>query len=108
MSKNQNKTERADKEERRLNRNLDQVENLAPGKIGRAMAWIRDPSKRWVRIPAGILLVLGGIFSILPVLGLWMLPVGLLLLAIDLAVLRGPVNRAVAWISRKWQVWRRK
>ena len=41
--------------------------------------WLRRPSSRLVRIPLAILLVLGGIFSILPVLGLWMLPLGLLL-----------------------------
>jgi hypothetical protein len=33
------------------------------------------------RIPLAILLIFGGIFSFLPVLGLWMLPLGLVLFA---------------------------
>lgn len=39
-------------------------------------------------MPAGILLVIGGMLSILPVLGIWMLPLGLVLLALDVALLR--------------------
>ena len=38
---------------------------------------------RWVRIPLGILLVIGGIFGALPILGFWMLPLGLILLSAD-------------------------
>jgi hypothetical protein len=38
-----------------------------------------------------VLLLLGGVFSILPGLGLWMLPLGLLLLAADVPFLRKPV-----------------
>ncbi len=36
-----------------------------------------------VRIAVALLLILGGIFSFLPVLGLWMLPLGLMLVAQD-------------------------
>ena len=53
------------------------------------------------------LLVLGGIFSFLPVLGIWMLPLGLLLLALDLVFLQGPVNTAVVRGTRKWSTWSR-
>jgi hypothetical protein len=35
-----------------------------------------------------LLLILGGLLSFLPILGIWMLPLGLLLLAEDLPVLR--------------------
>jgi hypothetical protein len=72
------------------------------------LAWLRRPSARLVRIPLGILLILGGIFSFLPVLGIWMLPLGLLLLAIDVPVLQGPVSGAVLRIQRKWTTWRRR
>ncbi len=34
-------------------------------------------------MPVGLLLIVGGVFSILPVLGLWMLPLGLVLLSED-------------------------
>jgi hypothetical protein len=66
-----------------------------------------------VRVPLGILLVLGGLFSVLPFLGLWMLPMGLLLLAIDLPFLRPHVNsaiirgrRRVDILRRRWAAWR--
>ena len=68
--------------------------------------WVRRPSARLVRIPLGIFLVIGGIFSILPILGLWMLPLGLLILALDIKILRRPVTRAVLWIETKWEAWR--
>ena len=38
---------------------------------------------RWVRIPLGILLLFGGLLGALPVLGFWMIPLGLLVLAAD-------------------------
>ena len=96
------------KDENRLNRRFDQIEQKAPGKISNALAALRRPKMQLIRIPMGILLVIGGILSFLPILGLWMLPLGLLLLAIDLPFLRPPVNRIVLWVERKWQVWRRK
>lgn len=58
---------------------------------------------RWLRLPLGVLFVLGGIFSILPILGLWMLPVGLILLAFDLPGLRGWVSSSVIRGRRGWQ-----
>jgi hypothetical protein len=45
---------------------------------------------------------LGGIFSFLPVLGLWMLPLGLLLFAQDLPFLQKPMARMLGWVERKW------
>lgn len=41
------------------------------------------PKTRLKRLFFGCLLIVGGIFSILPVLGLWMLPLGMLYLAVD-------------------------
>lgn len=44
---------------------------------------IKNHPSRWVRTGVGILLVIGGIFGALPVLGFWMLPLGLILLSVD-------------------------
>jgi hypothetical protein len=38
----------------------------------------------------------------LPVLGLWMLPLGLLLFAQDIPMLQKPTARTLGWIERKW------
>ena len=94
------------KEEARLNRQFDRIGRTIPASSG-FLGWIRQPGSRWVRIPLGILLMLGGVFSFLPVLGIWMLPLGLLLLALDLVFLQGPVNSAIVRGTRKWSTWSR-
>ena len=43
--------------------------------------WLHKPSSRWIRIPAGALLIVGGLLAMLPFFGLWMLPLGLILLS---------------------------
>lgn len=91
----------------RLNRLFDRLERSVPSLAAGWLARVRRPEARWVRIPLGILLVLGGIFSFLPVLGIWMLPLGLLLLALDLIFLQGPVNTVVLRGSRMWTRWQR-
>ncbi|MBN9335183.1 hypothetical protein [Devosia sp.] len=96
------------KSAQRLNRLFDKLERRIPTAAADWLARLRRPGARWVRIPLGILLVLGGIFSFLPVLGLWMLPLGLLLLALDLIFLQSPVNSAILRGGRWWTTWRRK
>lgn len=91
----------------RLNRQFDRLQRRIPDFASRMLERIRRPEARWLRIPLGILLVLGGIFSFLPVLGIWMLPLGLLLLALDLVFLQGPVNLAIVRGTRKWSTWSR-
>jgi hypothetical protein len=61
-----------------------------------------------VRVPLAVLLILGGIFSFLPVLGLWMLPLGLLVLAIDVPVLKRPVGNAIVRLQRRLSTTRRR
>ena len=78
------------------------LEHEVPGKVARALRSLRHPDARWIRLPAGVLLVLGGVFSILPFLGLWMLPLGLLLMAHDVPFLRKPVGRFTIWGINKW------
>nr|WP_255481501.1 hypothetical protein [Rhodanobacter sp. ANJX3] len=79
-----------------------------PSWAARSLQWLRKSSSRWVRLPAGFLLVLGGIFSILPVLGLWMLPLGLLLLVQDVPFLRRPTRQALTCIERRWRRHKRR
>jgi hypothetical protein len=92
----------------RLNRLFDKLEKRVPPTVAGWLNWMRRPEARLVRIPLGILLVLGGIFSFLPVLGIWMLPLGLLLLALDLIFLQAPVNTAIVRGGRKWTTWKRE
>ena len=56
----------------------------------------------FLRTLVALLLIIGGIAGIvLPVLGFWMVPLGLALLAVDVPFLRGPLGRLLAYINRK-------
>ena len=63
------------------------------------------PGRLWLRLPLAVLLILGGFLGFLPILGFWMLPLGLILLAIDVPRLRPAVGglmvRARAWWRRR-------
>ncbi|HEY9567120.1 MAG TPA: hypothetical protein VIR38_03445 [Thalassobaculum sp.] len=50
-----------------------------------------------LRSAAGVLLILGGLLSFLPVLGLWMAPLGAAMIALDIPTLR---RRLLAWTER--------
>ena len=54
-----------------------------------------------MRVPAGVALAGGGVLSVLPGLGLWMLPVGLALLAHDVPVMRPPLARVLRFTNVK-------
>jgi hypothetical protein len=97
-------TERTVKNDHRaeLDRHFAWFEGKMPPRLAKVIGWVRKPSSRLVRVPLSILLIVGGIFSFLPVLGLWMLPLGLILIAQDLPFLQGPMARMLGWIERKW------
>jgi hypothetical protein len=80
--------------ERRFHRQFQALERLVPPLRG-PMARLRRDSWFPVRFPLAICLTFGGLLWFLPILGLWMLPAGLLLLAVDLPVLRGPISALV-------------
>jgi hypothetical protein len=57
-----------------------------------------------VRIVVGILLVLCGLVGFLPILGFWMVPVGLAVLSVDIPIVKNLVHRMMSAFNR----WRRK
>jgi hypothetical protein len=50
-----------------------------------------------VRTVIGLLFLVGGMFGFLPILGFWMVPAGLALIALDLPPLR---RRLLVWVDR--------
>jgi hypothetical protein len=50
-----------------------------------------------VRISVGVLLVVGGLLGFLPVLGYWMLPLGLALLSVSSHRARHAYRRLITW-----------
>jgi hypothetical protein len=85
-----------------LDRAMDVLEREAPDRVSRAVRWLRSPASRWVRIPLGLLFIAGGLLWFLPVLGVELLPIGLLLVAQDVPFLKKPVGRGMLWLERKW------
>lgn len=65
---------------------------------------IRMPQSRALRVAIGVGLVFLGLLGFLPVLGFWMIPVGLLVLSYEFAVVRRYRRRGVVW----WERWRQK
>ena len=81
-------------DDERLERLIDRL----PRFLRSSIRWLRQPSMIWLRIPAGILLIAGGLLSFLPILGLWMLPLGAILLSDDFRSLRSLRTRFLDWV----------
>jgi hypothetical protein len=58
------------------------------------------PQSRPLRIGIGILLVAFGLLGFLPVLGFWMIPLGLLVLSVDIPVVRRWRRQLAIWWHR--------
>jgi hypothetical protein len=86
-------------------RRLDQLISRLPRRVSSAVRFVRQPSGRRLRIPLGILLTLGGIVGFLPIVGFWMLPIGLALLADDVSALRRWRSRILDWVEHHRPHW---
>lgn len=54
-----------------------------------------------LRILIGLLLICGGLFGFLPILGFWMVPLGLLVLSYDIPRVRLFRQRVMAWWRKR-------
>lgn len=70
--------------------------------------WLRQPHLIWVRIPAGLLLIAAGFVGFLPILGFWMIPLGVIIIAQDVPFIRPPIARALKWGLDKWETRQKK
>lgn len=93
---------------RALREAFKRLEQEVPDSFGRIFRGLRHPDSRLIRIPVALFCIVGGIFSFLPVLGIWMLPLGLLLIAQDVPILRKPVAAFTIWGVRKWAALRER
>lgn len=87
-----------------LERELDRLSAQLPGWAQWAAAIPRG-SNKWVRVPAGVGLTVGGCLWFLPVVGIWMLPIGLATLAVDVPPMRRPTTRMLGFINRRLERW---
>jgi hypothetical protein len=90
--------------QRKFDRLLARLQARLPGRAGRAMAWLISPAATLLRLPLAVLFIVGGIFSFLPVLGVWMLPLGILLIAVDVALVRRWVVKSWPWVESRWRL----
>lgn len=95
------------KHENRLRRQFDALAKTSPASRSLVHALVHG-RMRAIRLPLAIFLILGSFLAILPVFGLWMLPAGLMLLALDVPLLRPRVSAATIRIRRWWAVRRQK
>jgi hypothetical protein len=64
---------------------------------------LKTTRNHWLRKTIGVLLVIGGMLGFLPVLGYWMLPLGLTLLAVDWPWARRLSRRLIVGWGRQVQ-----
>jgi len=55
------------------------------------------PASQILRICIGVILILGGFLGFLPLLGFWMVPMGLVVLSVDLPIARRWRRRVEVW-----------
>ncbi len=73
-----------------------------PNRMRSSVEWLREPPRRWLRLGTAVLLILGGCLSVLPIFGLWMLPLGLALMSDDIPWLKVPLEKLSRGIERLW------
>ncbi len=67
---------------------------------------VRLPRNRPLRVAMGLAFVAMGLVGFLPVVGFWMIPVGLAILSVDSRLARRIRRRAEVWIVRRYNRWR--
>lgn len=72
------------------------------GLVNRHPLMRRLPRSRWIRLVLGVLFLIGGLLGFLPIVGFWMIPIGLALLGSDLPAVRRFNRRLMV----RWGRWR--
>lgn len=80
---------------------INQFQNHIPSWVGHNLNRLRGKRAICMRVFTGVaLIILWGFFP-LPLVGIWMLPVGLALLAHDIPTMRAPIARLLHFTNRK-------
>ena len=87
-------------------RNLHQIGGKSPAaqrlreRMRPAIVWLRQPHLKWLRVPVAALFILGGLLGFMPVLGFWMIPIGVVLLVDDIPGIKRPAFRLWVRLGR--------
>src|SRR5215831_4884969 len=80
---------------------MDRLQNHIPSSVGHNLNRLRGKRAIWMRVLTGFAFIGAWCFFPLPIVGIWMLPVGLALLAHDIAIIRRPMARLLHFANRK-------
>lgn len=94
-------------EKARLHRQFEAVARRVPA-TRRVIDPLLHGRLQKLRFPIASALIIGSFLSILPIFGLWMLPLGLLLLAVDVPRLQPTISRVLICARRRGKVWRHR
>ncbi len=70
---------------------VNRFQNHIPAWVGHNLNRLRGKRAIWARVLTGLALIVAWSFLPIPVVGIWMLPVGLALLAHDIPAVRAPI-----------------
>ncbi len=59
--------------------------------------------KRFLKITAGVILTICGLFGFLPIIGFWMLPIGLGILGTEIPAVRAFNIRLKRWVVKRFR-----
>lgn len=85
---------------RRFRRQIDVMLRRTP-RLRLAVQSLIHGRLRALRIPVALTLIAAGMVGFLPVVGFWMIPLGLMLLAVDIPALRPGISVAVVRLRRR-------
>jgi hypothetical protein len=80
---------------------MDRLQNHIPSWVGHNLNRLRGKRALRVRVLTGVALIGAWCFLPLPIVGIWLLPVGLALLAHDIPMMRRPMARLLHFTNRK-------
>ncbi len=80
---------------------MNLFQSRVPTWVGHNMNRLRGKRAIWVRVLTGVTLIVAWGFLPVPLVGIWMLPVGLALLAHDIPIMRAPIARLLHFTNRK-------
>ncbi len=80
---------------------VNRFQNQIPSWVGDNLNRLRGKRVIWVRVLTGLALIVAWSFFPIPVVGIWMLPVGLALLAHDIPAVRAPIARLLHFTNGK-------
>src|SRR5262245_34710863 len=69
-----------------LEEEMERLVERLPDGAARVVRKVRAPEAAPYRIPAGVVLTVGGVLGFMPILGFWMVPLGLAVMAQDVPI----------------------